>query len=954
MKNFREKKKIILAVLIFLFIVSFSLFLTRVDLKSFGSKFKKIGVFFRGEISVFAQQVSPFFFPSYPQRLSYLISEISQAGKELNFLNEDLEGSTNECDCKYAQSQCVNGPMGCSAGLVNVFGDPCQNRAGIEEKQSEIKAGTEYLSYLTSLLGKEMEAGLLQRELESLDPEVAENLQNKLNILLNDTREVINVAEDNRSQPDICNALRCSPVCWAGNLTEISGCLAAGTGEQKSISVRFKLEAGLSDLPLGQVKIRSVDLGLPREISLPSLGQLASFEIAGQEFAFSTTGQSREIGARKTITLHIPQPPTLPRPPSFKLGIPQLPDYSSSYQCDFATSEQPSDFSSEDLDWYWQTFEYLSSICQEMPGMMDASGTPKEKYEGCFDPTRVVSTILSECSYCGPGGEEGGPVTPPQPIQVFQKSETFGTTQLCIVSGEEEIPSICPTIGMPETDESRRQAAVIQCKNLFSQEGEPAPFECDSNPMVTLLEKCDTLKNQGRAEAPELCKIIPLFTGELEGAGSGEYSGISKDCPTQTIGNYPSSVLGYPTSKPIIPKICLPQIKLPDIKLPTINLKPFLYIKLPSLITEDLNLPCIELCNLNDCQNLFPNLEFQPPILSIPTIQIPPIQLGEVLGVPLPDIEISPIQFPHFAFPILSANFLQQNLRDFTVPKMEMSKITLPKPWFKFSFGGIDLGAIFDYIVTFILNALGIPDFSLCISFKIVSIPLSFVFPDYIFSWPAFPEIPEIPFCKDVRGFCQNVKSAMSNVINKAGVLENFLNGVVQREIQSKLNQATPLIVQEIEKNINQRMEDVKKDVRKQAEEQISQGKTEIVIKIKPIKIPGTTLDEKVGLPTRLTIPWPEELKTIVLGEPIVYNLPTIRLSKLKYSKDIVIQAPGFQGRSLSFDLNVLGNKAECLGKIPIALNPCPKNQIQDNVGKINNLIEEIKGTSQELIDILE
>ncbi len=49
------------------------------------------------------------YFPRYPERLKYVIGEITQASHDLIYLNQKLEDLTSQCDCSHAISQCGRG-----------------------------------------------------------------------------------------------------------------------------------------------------------------------------------------------------------------------------------------------------------------------------------------------------------------------------------------------------------------------------------------------------------------------------------------------------------------------------------------------------------------------------------------------------------------------------------------------------------------------------------------------------------------------------------------------------------------------------------------------------------------------------------------------------------------------------------------------------------------------------
>jgi len=94
---------------------------------------------------------STYYSPRYPRRLMYPVSEISGASEELVYFIES-------------------------------------------KKRSEIKEKINQLVFLRNLIIKEMETGL-KRELETLRPDVAEDLKNNLLKILKESKEIISLAE---------------------------------------------------------------------------------------------------------------------------------------------------------------------------------------------------------------------------------------------------------------------------------------------------------------------------------------------------------------------------------------------------------------------------------------------------------------------------------------------------------------------------------------------------------------------------------------------------------------------------------------------------------------------------------------------------------------------------------------------------------------------------------------
>lgn len=568
---------------------------------------------------------------------------------------------------------------------------------------------------------------------------------------------------------------------------------------------------------------------------------------------------------------------------------------------------------------------------------------------------------------------------------------------------------ICSLIGIPPGEECVEKAKKKQCQNLFSEIGESIPSSCEDNPLTTLEEKCRELKKSGKKEVPRACKILPLFTGKIEMPEEKTYEVGGGSFSSRKLFNSPLSILGCPPSLPVVPEICLPSIEIPDIRLPEIKISVFGFtlfqVKLPNIITEDLNFPCIKLCDINECQNIFPPFDFQVPFLSLPTIEIPPIPLGEIDGLSLPYLEIEPIRFPRIPFP----SFYPLSLGNVFEAELVTPNIPLPKPRIKLGIKDIDLSPIFGYILKIFLNdMLGIPDKSFCREIKTpLPLPFRYIYPDRYLSWSKYipiSKIPEIPYCEDINAFCARLKSDLAEIFAKVKEIENKFNSYVQSEIQSKLDQAALEIQKEltevIKKKVEAERDKIREKIREEIRKQIEQGKREIVTRIDPIEIPEIDLDkilfenenEKLKLQKKYRIPWPEGIKRLNLklpgssnspckndgdctkkkdicykenkcyiikevcyedgkcGFPLVYQIPPIPLSKLSYEKEKPIKGPGLQAVDVSVDLNI----TSCTRGLPIGGNPCPKNEFENNLGKIRSLKAELERASQEIISVLE
>ncbi len=483
----------------------------------------------------------------------------------------------------------------------------------------------------------------------------------------------------------------------------------------------------------------------------------------------------------------------------------ELRDVSLSYQCSQTSGEEKVTTKAE-TNWYFETLSWLMEKCANLPTMSNKWGL-KEKVAGCYSPDKVVETIINEC-----GNQWSGYCS-----KMYSTEDKWPK--------ESNFPAICRYTCKPEKENI---AAAVQCQNLFKQEKLEIPSECrfvnakvryvfyipfyycpkdypvlrpndpyqavnhaclpeNFNPTQALENKCQELKDKypEPEKMPEPCKILPLLKGKIETPGSATYSGSKTSCPAQKIFNLPFGLgggIGFncPTGSPIPPKIVLPDIVIPDIILPEFSVPPFLRVKLPSIIIEDLILPDIELCDLNKCANIFPYLQFTSPRLNLPSLDLS-VEVPQLPGL----ILRTRMGLPSFNFPLPRIN-----LFNLLLPELKLPEIPLPLPKINFAITGIDLSAIFDYIFTFLLNALDIPDFGFCLNFQIPSTFLSIVFPDYYLSFGKFPEIPKIPFCDDIDKFCDKVKETMG----KGGWQEKA------KEIEKKFGEKIDKVQKELDK----------------------------------------------------------------------------------------------------------------------------------------------------------
>lgn len=445
---------------------------------------------------------------------------------------------------------------------------------------------------------------------------------------------------------------------------------------------------------------------------------------------------------------------------------------------------------------------------------------------------------------------------------------------------------------------------------------------------------------------------LPPFDGTLPTAQVEV--GQQQIAPNQTIANFAASTIDCPASPPTIPKIRFPKIVIPDIRLPRFKLMPFFDVKLPNLIFEDLQLLDLELCNLNKCANLLPEPRLRMPVLGIPKVSALTVPLTgfctDTTCVDLGELVLADLRFPPIPL----------NLRgwgNLLTPEIELGSINFPRPKFEFAFRAFDIDFL-NLLLGLLRNLLSsIPP--VCFA---PGIPLIIQFDDIVFNWPVFPEIPEIPGCRQVNDFCRDVKSRLgkADIAGKVRNIENTVNKEFEEKIQRRLDRAGQEVNQKIASSTQEQLEDrarkieqeINRHVRQQA--RVSDGKVQIpalTISLDPLQIPRIYLADLAGLPPTIQIPWPANLKRFALTEPIIYSLPEIPLSNLNYRKEIEIKIPGFQLDSPIVTLNPL--RGGCQAGRPSGGNPYNMPQIQTNLNNIGQIKNNIERTSKNIIDIL-
>jgi hypothetical protein len=856
---------------------------------------------------------------------------------------------------------------GCEIGSPEAFGDPCPNRKEMEKKQIGIRNKAEEISYLRKLLIKEKEAGL-EAELKTLREDEAKALENSLNGLLAASKDIVSPALNNAAVFD-SNEYSAEKKCHGqykkGVIFTLIACILKSLGEQDPIKIIFKVGVALKKWELGEMGA-NIGINLPDKINITNLNKLKDIKINLPD----TNIPLKDIPLSGLVAIS-PSSPRMPELPSLNLSCPKF--NSQSYNCQSGTEKKEKSDYYIGAEWYFQTFSWLSEKCQNIPGMKNQYNMPGF---GCFDVNNAHLTVVQECD------------------ALWQKY----TQCLEAPAGTCKKPSgICASLGMSSTLE-RHKAYQKECANLFQGEKKPTPQGCYLNIVCsgsegkdchatsesikkvlnTLKNKCSQLKEEKIKVAPEPCKFLPLFTGKFEKPKIQTYQQPTSACPSQTISDSTGAGirLDCPLSIPSVPKIKLPSIKIPDIYLPTFSFMPFFKIKLPNFIFEDLDLPDLELCNLDKCKNIIPSLKLKIPYpsLSIPTTEIPPISLPS-LGY---KIKINSINFPSLPIPLPQIDLSKLLSSDINLPK-----ISLPRPKITLKLNGVKINA-FNMLLGLVSSFINIP--TGCISAKVSFIPLIIAFPDYYFYWPKFPEVPDLCNNKyiSVNKFCGDIKESLSSskVYKKTQEAQDTINKAIKEKLQNKLNGLAETFKESISNGITQY---VKKHTTIQIKRKsgtlkiagqdinnvkIKDGKLivygkEIPIEDGSLKITGgevpisaDAINKKMSkIPAEINIPWPEGLKASLknLIEK-QWELPSIPLDNLSFMKKKEINIPGFQESSYNFSVDLFGKYPSCTGEPPSGGNPyaSANQKISGNLSKIGQYSEDISANAKAIIKILE
>lgn len=810
----------------------------------------------------------------------------------------------------------------------------------IKKYQSEITVLKSRLSFLEKLLKKELDTGLKYE----LPLETLEKIETVLSKLETFDRLV-------PSGPFNCSIENCVSVCRLEPYFQLPALCFGAVGQQKPIRIIFEVGVKMPEKwDLGKIGVRP-------EFHLSNIRLNPVIRGLKIHFHPRITTTTIPVGVKGDIkvNLGIKTPSTL----GLKFTCPKHAEGKTTSDLGIGGMAGRNYIEAQR---YFEIFSYLSSQCQDLPGMNTYQyGFPlptSDLFENCFNPEKVHLTIIEACN---------------EAIEKYCRG----------LLPEVAIPQFCQKV--------YSAVGMFYCDIL----GQPntLPFSKELKRVQEIIKKCEDENLQGVKEVSEECKMLPVITGEfpipkelairvtLNGEENGPTAIIS---PSEILLNFPSTLLGC-EHKPTIPRLKLPKIVLPDFDLGEFKIPPFLYVRLPRIIIEDLDFNPAEpirdsgfvreigyeegmrLCDLNQClaniENIFSQFVFRGLFFPLPSISLPPIEIGGGGGLQIPWLKISlgDISFPSLSFPGSYLNFgkflsLILQLPSFNLP--------LPTIYIKFKKIEIDVKGIILAMIRYIIGKLFGPFPSGCIAFKLpIPIPIVIDLGDYYIYFPIFHKIREILgniLCR-LTGYCEKLAKKLEEVLLEKKKIEDELEKE-GKKISKQMEEVGKEVVKDIEVNLSSAKEKFKKDfeehVRKNAKKIIDPSTGKEIWVIPPFeKDYGEIGFDEISLidygKSRRILPrdfmpeldltkYESRLNSIASKISFEYPLFSIDLSKLSYHKEIPIALGSFQ--TLDFKLELPGLACEPESPRGSAGGGVGLGNIRQIEIEIAKIIEEIKG----------
>jgi hypothetical protein len=917
-----------------------------------------------------------------PERLNIIIDEVKRTLYDItesetgDGLFSEVTSLMNQADCQYAESLCREEEW-TTGGVLNVKGCGEIDNEGVvgslwasktqEEdfyaKQEELKEKKEQLEFLQNIIKKEMKHGIAedikQMRIRGMNDE-ADAVEREVGLLLflldpndTETREILDDEIINEGE----SILSDSGVDWSTeSLVKILGEVVSispeeskavcahfcdhktytlefcfNTTKQESVDLVFNIALELEDLNITPIEIKEIILSLPEEVEVPEVKLELSVPIPDINIDFPSYSLEKylEDGISIIDGFSFQTDPFSKKGfHSNEIGL-SCPSYES-HSVGYSDIEAE-DINPTEIKWFFETYAYLSDGCNKI------TSTLYEPIDAlCYDPKEVISTTTSKCASawsCHP--------------DAIDCSCGAVNCDIC-----EDLYCKCPDTECSSC--TTKDAQAVACTSLFLGAGEAIPSACIptfggidgdlvwyGDILLVMKEKCLEVLEEEKEKSveeqddmPYECALVAAWEGDIDLYSDGYSETIGggyTSLEEGKIGVLPDTFIGCdPPEIPSFPKIPLSDfnIEIPDIITPDINFCPIVKVKLPDIIIEDLEFPDIELCNLQECQELlelFPNfIEDATSLgrfsLPLPRIELDPIELSPVdvdiegygvINLPIPDIEITPLENVSLAFHMPQMpNLNSISLSEFIY---EIPGIEMPTPKLTFSFGGININWM-SVLIGSILNIIMADLPSGCVTLGVSIGCLNVEFEDYHISWGDFPKIPEIPGCVTAQEFCRNSKEKLGDLVTATNNMVNEMHDYINENLKISAGKMS-----EIQEQINEKIEEAEEVINDTLQSYDFTGVLEGgIVKIDSVDISIDDIEIDISLsdigaiPETITIPWSTlgVQPKITLSDPIKIEMPTIPLSNIGVEKKLIIYIPFLQVTSL-FDVGIGGSSCE-------------------------------------------
>ncbi|MGB9743177.1 MAG: hypothetical protein ACPLW9_00440, partial [Minisyncoccales bacterium] len=310
--------------------------------------------------------------PRFPQRIVYLIKQIDSVAQEITTESQKISTLTAQCDCQKAQSVCLppaqekitpkslmSSESLCQGGPVT--GNPCPEIKDLFEVGGplNLELKKEELLILKTTLETEWLAGL-KKEVQTFDPKTREILETNLNKIVDLSNQLIGTSKKLHDSTLECSTQNCFSNCrtiWGWQ-----ACLGLKKQDNSLGQILFGINVELTNLELGQVQIKNINLGLPQSIDLPSLPTIPSFTIDLPSIDIDLS--QGPVNLPRLIYFHTPSL-SLPSFSPIQISCPNTDGVgSATYSYDALSNLSITEFTGDpDWDWHYAIFKWLNQQC---------------------------------------------------------------------------------------------------------------------------------------------------------------------------------------------------------------------------------------------------------------------------------------------------------------------------------------------------------------------------------------------------------------------------------------------------------------------------------------------------------------------------------------------------------------------------------------------------------------